>query len=206
LPAVVEHTGDGWTRVPTDNERTLAAYEQEAERFRDSIPTEPNHQLIDLLDIAPGARVLELGSGTGRDALELERRGFVVRRTDATEAFLEMMRADGHPADLLNALTDDFGGPYDAVFADAVFLHFDRAQLPDVLRKAAQAAPVLAFSTTEGQGEEWSSRYLDVPRLFVMWTEDALRDALTATGWSVERLERGAGKFSSWMQVLAVRA
>ncbi|GAA0601176.1 class I SAM-dependent methyltransferase [Kribbella sandramycini] len=206
LPALVEHTGDGWTRVPTSNERTLATYEQAAEQFRELIPAEPNHQLIGLLELKPGARVLELGSGTGRDAVELERRGFAVRRTDATEAFLEMIRADGYQADRLNALNDDFGGPYDAVFADAVFLHFDRALLPGVLRKAAHAAPVLAFSTMEGQGEEWSNRLMDLPRHFVQWTEEALRDVLTATGWSVERLERGAGNFSSWMQVLAVRA
>ncbi len=34
-----------------------------------------------------------------------------------------MMRADGYAVDRLNALTDDFGGPYEAVFADAVFPH-----------------------------------------------------------------------------------
>ncbi len=192
LPAVVEHTGDGWNRVPTDNELTLAAYEQAAEKFRASIPSEANHDLIDLLvgAVQPGAHVLELGSGTGRDAIELERRGFVVRRTDATEAFLEMIRADGHAADRLDAITDDFGGPYDAVFADAVFLHFDRPQLTGVLRKAVRAAPVLAFSTKEGPGEEWSNRFLDLPRHFVMWQEQPLRDLLTTTGWTVRELVR----------------
>jgi SAM-dependent methyltransferase len=208
LPAIVEHNGDGWTRLPSDNEVTLATYEQAAEKFRQSIPTEPNTQLIDLLAEAttPGARVLELGSGTGRDAIELERRGFVVRRTDATTAFLDMMRADGYDADRLNAITDDFGGPYDAVFADAVFLHFDRAQLAEILRKAARAAPVLAFATREGKGEEWSNRHLDLPRHFVMWQEEPLRELLTATGWKVERLNRGESKIGFWFHVLASRA
>lgn len=208
LPAIVEHTGDGWTRVPSDNEVTLATYEQAADAFRESIPTEPNTLLIDLLAeaVEPGARVLELGSGTGRDALELERRGFVVRRTDATQAFLEMMRADGYDAEPLNAITDDFGGPYDAVFADAVFLHFDRAQLADVLRKSARAAPVLAFATREGKGEEWSNRNLDLPRHFVMWQEEPLRELLTATGWKVEHFNRGESRIGFWFHVLASRA
>jgi SAM-dependent methyltransferase len=208
LPAIVEHTGDGWTRVPSDNEVTLATYEQAADRFRDSIPKEPNHPLIDLLAerVGPGGRVLELGSGTGRDAVELERRGFAVRRTDATRAFLDMMRADGYAADPLDALRDDFGGPYDAVFADAVFLHFDRAQLADVLRKAARAAGVLAFSTREGKGEEWTNRLLDLPRYFVMWQEDPLRDLLTSTGWTVQHLRRGESQFGGWFYVLATRA
>jgi hypothetical protein len=208
LPAVVEHTGDGWTRVPTGNEVTLSAYEQAADKFRDSIPVRPNDSLIDLLAerIGPGARVLEIGSGTGRDALELERRGFVVRRTDATQAFLELMRADGYAADRLNALTDDFGGPYDAVFADAVFLHFDRPGLAQVLRKAARSAPVLAFATRDGKGEEWSDRNLGLPRHFVLWQEDALRELLASTGWAVQKLERGEGKFGMWFYVLATRA
>jgi SAM-dependent methyltransferase len=208
LPAIVEHTGDGWTRVPTDNEVTLATYEQASEKFRESIPKEPNELLIDLLaeGVAPGARVLELGSGTGRDALELERRGFVVRRTDATQAFLEMMRADGYDADRLNAITDEFGGPYDAVFADAVFLHFDRAQLAGVLRKAVRAAPVIAFATREGKGEEWSNRNLDLPRHFVMWQEEPLRELLTATGWKVEQVRRSESRIGFWFSVLASRA
>jgi SAM-dependent methyltransferase len=208
LPATVEHNGDGWTRVATDNEMTLSAYEQAAEKFRASIPTEPNNTLIDLLAelIQPGGRVLEIGSGTGRDALELERRGFVVRRTDATQAFIDMIRADGYAVDRLNALTDDFGGPYEAVFADAVFLHFDRPDLAQVLKKAARSAPVLAFSTREGKGEEWSDRNLDLPRHFVHWQEDALRELLTSTGWQVQRLERGEGKLGMWFHVLATRA
>jgi SAM-dependent methyltransferase len=207
LPAIVEHSGDGWTRLPSDNELTLATYEQAAERFRESIPTDPNVLLIDLLAAAtgPAARVLELGSGTGRDAIELERRGFVVRRTDATQAFVEMMRADGYAADRLNAITDDFGGPYDAVFADAVFLHFDRAQLAEVLRKAARAAPVLAFTTREGKGEEWSNRNLDLPRHFVLWQENPLRDLLTTTGWTVEHLTRGETRIGLWFHILARR-
>jgi hypothetical protein len=208
LPAVVEHTGDGWTRIASDNEVTLAAYEQAAGKFRDSIPEDPNRLLIDLLAarLEPGDQVLELGSGTGKDAIELESRGYVVRRTDATQAFVDMMRSDGYAADRLNAITADFGGPYGAVYASAVFLHFDRAQLADVLRKAARTAPILAFATREGKGEEWSNRHLDLPRHFVLWQEEPLRDLLTATGWIVARLERGDSKIGTWFQILALRS
>jgi hypothetical protein len=204
---VIEHTGDGWSVVPGDNEVTLATYEQAAERFRESIPREPNATLIGLFDqlLDPGSIVLEIGSGTGRDAVELERRGYRVRRTDAAGSFVEMIRADGFEADRLNALTDDFGGPYDLVFADAVFLHFDRAQLRTVLRKANEAAGLLAFSTREGDGAEWSTRYLDLPRHITMWREEPLRALLTETGWSVDHLQRSQSKVGSWFHILARR-
>ena len=211
LPAgrvVVEHTGDGWSVVPSDNAVTLATYEQAAERFRESIPQEPSGVLLELFDLIDahlpsGGTVLELGSGTGRDAIELEQRGHRVRRTDATGAFVEMIQADGYQADQLNALTDEFGGPYDLVFADAVFLHFDRDQLATVLRKAAEAASLLAFTTREGDGSEWSTRHLDLPRHFTMWQEQPLRELLTDSGWTILALQRGQTRVGGWFYILA---
>ncbi len=214
LPAVVEHTGDGWTSAVADsllqaaNAVTLQTYEQRADSFRSTIPRDPNDQLIRLVDKAlpAGGMVLELGSGTGRDAAELERRGHQVRRTDATLAFVEMMRADGFKADLLNALSSDYGGPYDLVFADAVFLHFTADQLTQVLTKCADAAPLLAFTTREGEGIEWSNRFLDLPRQFTLWKEEPLRASLADAGWRVQELERGETRAGGWFHVLAGRA
>jgi SAM-dependent methyltransferase len=209
LPALVEHTGDGWTRVPTDNEVTLAAYEQAAEKYRDSIPHGPSEESdrwFDLIGsvLQPGASVLEIGSGTGEDAVALEERGLRVRRTDAAGSFVEMMRSDGYLADQVNALIDDLGGPYDLVFADAVFLHFDRAELTTVLRKAHRAATKLAFTTREGEGGEWSNRFLDLPRRFNSWKEQPLRDLLSETGWTVAHLERNQTRpGSNWFFILA---
>lgn len=209
LPALVEHTGDGWTRVPTDNEVTLAAYEQAADKFRDSIPHGPSEAMDRWLDrigetVQPGASVLEIGSGTGEDAAALEERGYRVRRTDAAGSFVEMMRADGFAADRLNAITDELGGPYDLLFADAVFLHFDRAELTTVLRKAHRATTRLAFTTREGEGGEWSNRFLDLPRRFNSWKEQPLRDLLAETGWTVTHLGRSETRFgNAWFHILA---
>ncbi|MEU4395542.1 class I SAM-dependent methyltransferase [Kribbella sp. NPDC023855] len=210
VPAVIEHEGDGWTVLPSPNEVTLATYEEAAERFRDSIPQTPNAYLIELFDLIDahlrsGGDVLELGSGTGQDAAELERRGHRVRRTDAASAFVEMMRKDGYPADRLNALTDDFGGPYDLVFADAVFLHFTPDQLATVLLKAHESARLLAFTTSEGEGDEWSTRHLDLPRHFTSWQEQPLRDLLKHCGWTVLAWQHGQSTSSGWYYVLAHR-
>ncbi|WP_112239582.1 class I SAM-dependent methyltransferase [Kribbella monticola] len=207
---VIEHTGDGWSVLPSDNEVTLAAYEQAADKFRDTLPhgrTEVMDRWFDRIGevVPPGASVLEIGSGTGEDAVALEERGYRVRRTDAAGSFVEMIRADGYPADRLNALTDDFGGPYDLIFADAVFLHFDRAELTTVLRKARRAAAWLAFTTREGEGGEWSTRFLDLPRRFNSWQEEPLRELLTETGWTVSHLERHQTRpGSNWFFVLAM--
>jgi SAM-dependent methyltransferase len=209
-PVELEHDGYGWTVLPNANAVTLATYEQAAERFRASIPTTAHGPLLEIFELLgthlqPGATVLELGSGTGRDALELEGLGYRVRRTDGAASFVEMMRADGQQADQLNALTDEFGGPYDLVFADAVFLHFDRDQLAMVLNKASKAAGLLAFSIREGEGDEWSYRHLDLPRHITKWQEPALRQLLTTCGWTPVAVLRGQTPVGGWLYVLAQR-
>ncbi len=86
-------------------------------------------------------RVLELGSGPGREATVLERLGATVRRTDGTPAFVERLRAAGHDAHVLDARRDPLGGPYDAVFANAVLLHLSRPDLQALLGRALAERP-----------------------------------------------------------------
>jgi len=123
--------------------RTIAAYQADAEAYASGTTAVPDSVPADLDEFArrvgPGGRVVEIGSGSGRDAGELEARGLVVRRTDVTPAFVALMRAAGHDADVLDPLTDDLGGPYDGVWANAVLLHLSREELPVVLARLRAA-------------------------------------------------------------------
>jgi SAM-dependent methyltransferase len=53
---------------------------------------EEAEKTIRLLQIAPGARVLDLGCGIGRHSLELARRGFEVTGIDRTKSYLNQAR------------------------------------------------------------------------------------------------------------------
>jgi SAM-dependent methyltransferase len=71
-----------------------------------------------------GAAALELGCGTGEDALWLARRGVRVTATDSSAAMLDAARARlaGEPLVRVAALDlaqlpAEFGGPYDGVFS-----------------------------------------------------------------------------------------
>ncbi|MGB0101519.1 MAG: methyltransferase domain-containing protein, partial [Nocardioides sp.] len=146
--------------------------------------------------VGPGARVLEIGSGPGRDAALLESLGLDVRRTDITPAFVDLLRGQGHRADVLDPLRDDLddparpGTPYDGVWASACVLHVDRADVPALLtRLAAATRPggVLGLTLKEGDGERWSTHgFVGAPRHFVYWREPALREVLEASGWEVD--------------------
>ncbi len=136
----------------------------------------------------------------------LESRGPRVLRTDGALAFVQMLRAAGHQARLLDVRTDDFGGPYDAVLADAVLLHVPREQFEDVLQRARQAVTsggVLAITLKEGDGEAWTEAKLGRPRHFTYWREPAVRAALLNSGWQVLSLEHVEGRAEPWLFVTA---
>ena len=166
--------------------------------------------------LPPGARVLEIGSGGGRDARALERAGLNVRRTDVAPGFVELLRAGGDQADLLDPLTDDLadpvapGTPYAAVWASACLLHVRREDLTVVLGRLAEATArdgLLYASVKEGDGESWSVHgNVSSPRLFTYWREEPLRAAFLGAGWSVEHIGRHVGsRGEGWLQVLATR-
>jgi len=167
-------------------------------------------------ELGGSGRVLEIGSGGGRDALELEKRGISVRRTDVSKGFVELLRARGFEADVLDPLTDDLAdpldpdGPYDGVWACACLIHVARRDLRAVLRRLAEATRAdgrLHASVREGDGENLST-YGDAaaPRRYVetYWRERALRSAFADAGWNVSEIRRCMGRPDDWW--LSVRA
>jgi SAM-dependent methyltransferase len=199
---------------------TVRAYDGAAAEYRDGTADLPDAVAAAIGRFAGllprGARVLEIGSGPGRDAASLEAAGLTVRRTDVTPAFVEMMRADGYDADVLDPLDDDLadpsapGTPYDAVWASACLLHVARADLPTVLSRLATATRrggLLHASFKEGDGESWSVHgHVSSPRHFTYWREEALRSVLEEAGWSVQHVGYGDGRFDTrWLEVLATR-
>lgn len=193
--------------------RTIAAYQADAAAYAAGTAALPESVARDLDEFArrvgAGGRVLEIGSGPGRDACELEARGLVVRRTDVTPAFVELIRADGHDADVLDPLTDDLGGPYDGVWANAVLLHLSREELPVLLERlhAATAPGATMFaSLKEGDGEAWSTHgHVTAPRHFTFWREGPLREEFTAAGWRVADVRHTRGSRDDWLDVYAER-
>lgn len=188
---------------------TLATYQAAAQLYREQTKRATPASLAYLgrvAELVPAGHVLELGSGPGWDAAHLETRGVRVTRTDAAPAFVDMLRAAGFEARLLDARTDDLGGPYDAALASAVLLHLDRAQFEDVVRRARQAVVdggVLAFTLKEGDGSAWSDAKLGLPRHFTYWREAPVRDVLARTGWTVLALAHMSGRTEPWLYVIA---
>ena len=194
------------------NHRTLDVYEHRAERYEATQAPPPSWHLTFLDRIAaslgPGAAVLELGSGTGEAARYLADRGLVVQPSDGAVAFVEWMRDTGLSPVRLDVLTDDLGGPWDAVVAFAVLLHLTTEELGTVLdrvRNAVRPDGLLALSVKEGDGSAWSDHRLGSPRFFTFWRPGPLAEVLADHGWTVLDLERRAGDRDLWILLTARR-
>jgi len=194
-------------------DETLLVYEQRADDYAAASAPAVSAQVACLLDavlarLRSGSQVLEVGTGPGREAAYLEEHGITVDRTDATAAFVERLRADGHDARLLDVRDGDLGGPYDAVLAHAVLLHLGRAHMRralDACLAAVRPGGLLALTLKDGDGESWSDAKLGAPRWFVYWREDALRDLLSDVGWRVLDLRKVQGRTEPWLHVLCER-
>ena len=193
-----------------------AEYAAEAAAMPEWVATEIDTFVSDL---GGAGRVLEIGSGGGRDALELERRGISVRCTDVSKAFVELLHESGLEADLLDPLTDDLADPrrpgmlYDGVWACASLIHVARQDFGTVAGRLAEATRTggrLHASVREGDGEDVAIHPgSNAPRRYTetYWREPALRSALTNAGWIVSDILRYTGRPDDrWLSVRAGRA
>ena len=194
---------------PSPNARTVESYEQIADDYaRETAGSGVlSFALARLAETIPAAHVLEIGSGPGWDADRLEEAGLTVRRTDITQAFIDLQRARGKQVDRLDAINDDLGGPYDAVVTLHVLQHVEPTDLPAVLAKVAGALrPGGRFlvSIPLGEGAGWEvgesgSRYYRA-----LWSEADFLAELAEAGLEPEWTERSvADEESGWLCVLA---
>ncbi|AID29742.1 2-polyprenyl-3-methyl-5-hydroxy-6-metoxy-1,4-benzoquinol methylase [Mesorhizobium sp. USDA 4775] len=188
--------------------QTISAYEDYADRYDAIVRHSPNEReqasLKRLVAIAgTSGRVLEVGSGAGYDADFLEGLGVKVRRTDATKRFLELQAARGKHGELLDLLTDDLGGPYDAVLALAVLIHVPRDQTDQVLAKIAgslRPGGALLVSMRNGDGETSGNYHT------VLWRRDDFAGRLEAAGLILLRDDFNIGRNTEeWNTFLAVK-
>lgn len=84
--------------------------------------------------LAPGARLLEIGAGTGHDSAYFQTEGFAVVAADLSPAMVEHCRAKGIEAHVMDFLHLTFPEEsFDAVYALNCLLHVPNRDLPAVL-------------------------------------------------------------------------
>jgi 2-polyprenyl-3-methyl-5-hydroxy-6-metoxy-1,4-benzoquinol methylase len=197
------------------NDVTLRTYQESADQWmNDSRRSGSWFEVVSLIDdmvasLRAHARVLEIGSASGEEAKVMESRGLDVRRSDATPAFVDALRRAGHQVDQLNVITDALGGPWDAIFANAVFLHLERFDFARVLEKSFDATTgdgLLVFTLKEGVGAEWVTKKLNGPRHFTYWSEPDLVAAIDDSPWTLRSMRHVDGDVDQWLFCICAKA
>jgi len=192
-----------------NNRRTVADYERSACEYVATVDGRPSASIEALrrlaVEVAPGTRVLEIGSGPGWDADALEALGIDVHRTDAAAAFCDVQAERGKRCDRLDLLSDRIDGRYGGVMMLCVLQHFERAQLDGALRKLAgvlDAGGPLLLMYPEGDDECWEHGAAGDYRV-VRWAPAALDARLAQAGFAVAWEHTIDGRGGRWRTALA---
>jgi SAM-dependent methyltransferase len=160
---------------------------------------------VDLLKqfLPQGKTVFEIGSGPGEDAKMLEQSGYDVIASDFVEGFVNILKQKGLNATLFDAKNDELPGDLNAIYANAVFVHFSPEELSTFLTKAKQSLvgeKIIFFSVIKGNGSERSARARGFERDFQYYSKQELESILNEIGYKILYLDESDVK---WIQIIA---
>ena len=151
-----------------------------------------------------GRLIFEIGAGGGDDAVALRSAWYEVIPTDFVQPFVEELVAKGFPAFVFDAKEDAFPvKKVDAIYANAVFVHFSPKEIHDFLVKAQQyldneklifISVLLGSWTTRAGRNRGFDR--DFQYYYYVTLKNILDDAGYDTIWSKEIDKK-------WIQIVA---
>lgn len=173
----------------------IKAYKMCAREYIEKVTTDRSKRAIEywpgvekfLAMLEPEETVFEVGSGSGQDAKRIEQSGHPVVRTDVVDLFVQRLRAQGYDARNYDVLKDELPA-YSAVFANAVFLHFDTQEFERALQNISvglQSDGMLALGMKLGTFEGLRNKGLSAPRFFKFWKLGDLNKYLEKNGFNV---------------------
>jgi SAM-dependent methyltransferase len=163
-------------------------YQQNAQRFFDEtvdVDMSAVYQPF-LALLKPGARILDAGCGSGRDAKAFSERGYAVDAFDASAELAERAeRLIGRPVEVMRFQELTAVEQYDGIWCCASLLHVPEKELPEVMALLANALKpggVWYVSFKYGTGERVKDG-----RRFTDMNEDRLREVVSTL--PIARLE-----------------
>ncbi len=149
---------------------TLKYYQDNAQTFFDGTVNVDMSSLYETFTqhLAPGARVLDAGCGSGRDAKAFQEMGYQVEAFDASPAMVELAREHtGLPVKVMSFAEVDWKEEFDGIWCCASLLHVPAVELPGVMRRLADALKpggvwYVSFKYGDGEREVDGRRFTDM--------------------------------------------
>jgi len=149
---------------------TLKYYQDNAQTFFDGTVNVDMSSLYETFTkhLATGARVLDAGCGSGRDAKAFLGMGYQVEAFDASSAMVELAREHTGLSVQVKAFADvDWKEEFDGIWCCASLLHVPAVELPGVMRRLADALKpggvwYVSFKYGNGEREVDGRRFTDM--------------------------------------------
>lgn len=175
------------------NLQTIATYNALAKEYDDETvdfwSRFPGEFIDEFADRISG-RVLNVGSGPGRDSVLLRSRGIDVTCLDASEAMIAMTESQGFRSVLGDFESLPFSSDeFDGIWAYTSLLHVPKAEVDAPMKeihRVLKHGGVFALGMIEGEHDEYrSSSGVTLPRWFSFYREAELEEILTRNGFTI---------------------
>jgi SAM-dependent methyltransferase len=145
------------------------------DRARPSYPNELFDDLIGLAELKPGARVLEIGCGTGQATVPLARRGFKITALDIGASMAAVAQGNLAPYPDATVVVANFEDwplpeePFDLVMSATAFHWLDPAIRVNKAADSLRAGGALAIIATHHVAGGTEPFFVDVQRCYERW-------------------------------------
>jgi len=175
---------------------TLKYYQDNAQTFFDGTVNVDMSSLYETFTqhLAPGARVLDAGCGSGRDAKAFQEMGYQVEAFDASPAMVELAREHtGLPVKVMSFAEVDWKEEFDGIWCCASLLHVPAVELLGVMRRLADALKpggvwYVSFKYGDGEREVDGRRFTDMEESNLLQHVSIIDDIEIVTLWKTHDL------------------
>jgi len=191
--------------------RTLEFYETRGKEWAEAHPPDSyGRELDSFLDrLPPGATILELGCGDGRDAERMIARGFTVLASDGSPGMATLASERlGRAVPVMRFAELEATDAFDAAWCQSSLLHAGEAELPGILARVHRALRRGGWHWASYKGGHGGGRDA-FGRFFSYLPRDRLEAAYrTAADWAELVIVSGRGHSfggapTTWHNVLA---
>ena len=154
--------------------------------------------------LLPSGKVLEIGSGSGKDALNLIKLGYDYVGTDASKGFLKLIKERLPNTTFINVRAQDLtkkfkSNQFDGFWSAATLLHVPKDQIEKTLagiHKIVKVGGIGFVSMRQGEGEKED----ETGRLFSNYTLDKFAQLLNKNGFEIlEKKAQPASTEKVWL-------
>lgn len=185
----------------SSSDLNYTAYNDKAQIYIDKNPggttgdLTPEQRVEEFQKYLKSGKVFEIGSGAGWDADALATAGFEVIASDYVPSFLDLLKSKSYKSlkfDGKNSSIPSDLIPLDGIYANAVFVHFNKEDFKIILKKihsALRNGGYLYFSVMYGQGTEVAGRAKGIEREFWYYTPEVLRTLVEGLNYATDKVE-----------------